>query len=550
MQGLAEAAGWLFGWLLRNSAHAAILAVVVWGLERTVGRSLPPRWRYAMWLVVVARLLLPAAPESSFSLFNLVDLAPANVAGVALQVLGLPAPLVVSHEALPDPLVDTPGWFVWALALWFPGALILAFLVWRDHRRLVHALRATSPILDAEVLDLLRQSKAVMAVRERVTVVETSGITSPAISGCWRPRLLLPNGLLSRLTPDEIRFLFLHELAHVKRADLALNWVLAAIQILHWFNPVVWLALRRLLAVREEVCDSMVLRSCFPGASREYGLTLLRLLEECAPKRLVPALAGVLDDVRTLRKRIVCIRDFGVRDPHPAVPAGLTLAVALAGLTERTENGADWVRRHQSAAAEWTIPKAPHNEPAPTAPASVPLATPVPPAPRPASEAPPPEDTPRRADLSARFLGTLSMVMQQTLADLLPDASGSTRSAGSAEPPTSPNATAAVASPGASAASAGPPQHPHPAPIPPPLAAPRLVQTPASGGAGSAPRPGTRPYPLPPVDQRGDVIRPPRPSREATSGVGGTVRSFEGIMTPGIRSPGTPTRWGRIPEDG
>lgn len=540
MQGLAEAAGWLFGWLLRNSAHAAILAVVVWGLERTVGRSLPPRWRYAMWLVVVARLLLPAAPESSFSLFNLVDLAPSHVAGAALQVLGLPAPVVVSSGALPDPLVDTPSWFVWALALWFPGALILAVLVWRDHRRLVHALRATSPILDAEVLDLLRQSKAVMAVRERVTVVETSGISSPAISGCWRPRLLLPNGLLSRLSPDEIRFLFLHELAHVKRADLALNWVLAAIQILHWFNPVVWLALRRLLAVREEVCDSMVLRSCFPGASREYGLTLLRLLEECAPKRLVPALAGVLDDVRTLRKRIVCIRDFGIREPHPAVPAGLTLAVALAGLTERTEDGADWLRRHQSAAAELTVPSEIVRTPLP----EVPVAITRPPAQ--AAAGVPAGDEIRRSDLSTRFMGALSLVMQQALADVGPDRSGLRETSGGEGA-----ATPGSAAPARVPSSAGlRTQPPFPAPDPVAAVGPRLVQGTAWGDPGAAPRPGTRPYPLPPVSQRGDVIRPPRPTSQGASAVGGAVRTFDGIMTPATRSSGSGVRWGRPPEEG
>src|SRR5690349_6686615 len=134
MQPLAEAGGWLFGWLLRNSAHAAILAAVIWVLQRTVCRRLSPRWRYGLWLVVLVRLLLPVAPESHLSLFNLVDLAPAGVAGAALQVLRLPAPVVAATD-IPDPLADTPAWFVWALALWFSGALTMAGLVWRDHRR-------------------------------------------------------------------------------------------------------------------------------------------------------------------------------------------------------------------------------------------------------------------------------------------------------------------------------------------------------------------------------------------------------------------------------
>ncbi|MCC7376818.1 MAG: hypothetical protein IT581_19315 [Verrucomicrobiales bacterium] len=342
MEALAEYAGWVFGWLLRNSAHACALAVLVYGLELVAGRHLAPRWRYGLWLVVLARLLVPVAPESHLSLFNLVDFAPAGFSGAALQVLGLPAPVVVPAVEAPHPLADTPTWFVWALALWCPGALVLSALIWRDHRRLRRALSATQPVENPEVQDLLRQSKGVMSVRRRVAVEETGQITSPAIAGCWRPRLLLPTGLLPRLTTDEIRFLFLHELAHVKRADIALNWLLAAIQVLHWFNPAVWLALRRLLAVREEVCDDLVLRRSFPGASREYALTLLRLLEECAPRRVVPALAGVLDDLGTLRRRMRCIRDFSRMNPNPWLPAALTVTVAIVGLTERIPEPLSW----------------------------------------------------------------------------------------------------------------------------------------------------------------------------------------------------------------
>ena len=335
MQFLAESAGWVFGWLLRNSAHAAFLGGVVWILELTLLRRLPPRWRYLLWWVVLARLLLPIAPESRLSVFNLIDLAPQGLAEFAGQLLGLPAPVVLPNLEPANPLTDTPSWFVWALALWLPGACVLAYLVGRDHVRLRSALEHTVPTTDPMIQGLLLQCRAVMKVRRNVEVVETTSITSPAITGWWRARVLLPAGLLPRLTRDEARYLILHELAHVKRADLVLNWLLAAVQVLHWFNPVVWLAIRRLLAVREEVCDELVLHRCFAGAHREYGLTLLRVLEECAPRRIVPTLAGVLDDLSALRQRMRCIRNFGTPVGNPWTPAFLTVVIAVMGLTER-----------------------------------------------------------------------------------------------------------------------------------------------------------------------------------------------------------------------
>jgi bla regulator protein BlaR1 len=396
MEGLADIAGWLFGWLLRNSVQAGFLAVVVLLTEWTLGRHLSPRWRYGLWLVVVARLCLPVAPESAFSLFNLVDLAPHAISQFALQVLGLPGPLPDPLNAPADTLTNAPGWFLGALALWLPGAVVLACLLTRDHRRLALALNATTPVRDPAVLDLLLQSRSIIGVGTQVQLSETPLLSSPAIAGCRRPRLLLPKDLLPRLSHDEQRFLFLHELAHVKRADLILNWVLAVLQILHWFNPLVWIAFRRLLVVREEVCDDFVLRRCYPGASREYGLTLLRLLEECAPRRLLPTLTGVLDDVRTLHRRMHCIRQFDSVDANPWPCAVLTVAVAIAGLTERTPEPNRWpatpalgatraMMPHPSSPSSSLLPSylsphwsmAPHTPPHPS-PAPPPAAVPTP----------------------------------------------------------------------------------------------------------------------------------------------------------------------------
>ncbi len=514
MEQLAESAGWLFGWLLRNSAHAAILAAVVWALEKTVLRKLSPRWRYGLWMLVVVRLLIPIAPASAFSLFNLVELAPGSVSQITLQLLGLPAPMPVPLTEIPHPLADTPAWFIAALALWLPGAAVLGTLLYRDHRRLQHALQHTTPVVDSYILDLLQQSKAVMRVRSPVLLVEGEHVTSPAMSGWRRPRILLPIGLLERLTTDEIRFLFLHELAHVKRGDIALNWVLAGVQILHWFNPVVWLALRRLISVREEVCDERVLQSCFMGAARDYGLTLLHLLEECAPRRLMPALAGILDDVGTLRRRIRCIRTFGQPETHPWVPAGVTLALAIAGLTENQNHHVLILSAAPPTAAELAeaarpVARGRHlPHPRPRAHAG----------PKPALKSAPEPETPR----TSNTLRSFSIAFRQ----LIDEAFGTQGDRERTE-----NVAASMGIPASSMVgrSAAPPASTAPAPA---------VRDPGTPNNRTI----SRPYPLPPVGQRGDIIRPPKTSTTGVANPSGNLRTLEVLPVVGRQAltPSTP----------
>lgn len=525
MGSLAENAGWLFGWLLRNSAHAAVLAGVVWALERTAFRRLSPRWRYGLWLLVVARLLIPIAPGSPLSLFNLVGFAPASIAQPLSQLLGLPSPVPVALSGTMHPLADTPPWFLGALALWLPGALILAALLWRDHQRLQAAIDGT-PVQNSETQDLLAQSRAVMGVRHEVELVETTRLSSPAISGWLRPRILLPANLLGRLTPDEVRFLFLHELAHVKRGDIALNWILAVVQLLHWFNPFVWLALRRLLTVREEVCDDLVLRRCFQGASREYGLTLIRILEECAPHRLLPAYAGVLDDVQSLRQRVRSIRDFAVTEARPWAPAFGTVIVAVIGLTDRSDHDAlstpplavAEVRGHVRPALRT------RNARAPRPPAPVPVQPEV----RKNATSPSPAELLMLA-LRRALLETRPQVASASTETLVENPAPAVAARGPTPgnrgvvgPPRSAMATAPVRT------SASPPSA---RPVAQPLIIQRAASRTGAASAGATSGAGTvRPLALPPVSQRAEAGRSARAAgawdadADPVPGAAGTAR--------------------------
>ncbi len=69
-----ETVGAFFGWLLRASWQGAVLAGIVFLIQWAFGMRLNARWRYSLWFLVLARLLLPISPHASWSLFNYADL--------------------------------------------------------------------------------------------------------------------------------------------------------------------------------------------------------------------------------------------------------------------------------------------------------------------------------------------------------------------------------------------------------------------------------------------------------------------------------------------
>jgi bla regulator protein blaR1 len=193
--------------------------------------------------------------------------------------------------------------------------------------------------------------------------------------GVWRVKLLLPMDAAD-LTDDQLRMIMLHELAHIRRRDVAANWLLVAVRAAQWWNPVYWLASSRFNSLREQACDAFVLQRLAGQSSRNYGELLLALAER-AP---VPARWTVLLPVPILgfflssfRRRAITVRLCAIS--HAAIrPSRIqtfaigfaTLLLAFTGLTDAKPEAAtvnqsfnsvdEWMRR---GATKSKIPKTP-----------------------------------------------------------------------------------------------------------------------------------------------------------------------------------------------
>jgi beta-lactamase regulating signal transducer with metallopeptidase domain len=123
-----------------------------------------------------------------------------------------------------------------------------------------------------------------------------------------RPRLLLPQGLLDRLTPEQRDTLLTHELAHLRRHD---HWVRALellVTGLYWWHPVVWWGRQAIREAEEECCDAWVMW-VLPASSRAYASALVETMDFLAGARpaLLPPVACGLGQFQTLKRRLTMI---------------------------------------------------------------------------------------------------------------------------------------------------------------------------------------------------------------------------------------------------
>ena len=93
----------------------------------------------------------------------------------------------------------------------------------------------------------------------KVQVKLTMNSMSPAVCGLFRPVILIPQSLVENFSDEQLRAVLLHELIHLRRRDVWVNFVQALLQIFYWWHPLVWLANARIRRVREEAVDDAVM---------------------------------------------------------------------------------------------------------------------------------------------------------------------------------------------------------------------------------------------------------------------------------------------------
>lgn len=347
--------------------QAAVLGAVVWVACRLLGKSLPSRWRFALWLVVFARLALPVVPASPWSLFQLVsfpreELAREVPADGPLQdrerrpdtdppVQPMPDFSSPAVEATPPPPDEEepppargsePALSVRAfLALvWIAGILLLAARrAWLTIKLARHR-RSWRRVSEPRILQVFEACRREVGLVWPVELLLAPELAGPATGGIWRPFILLPAKLVSSFSKEELRLVLLHELLHVRRLDVLSDCLAALLVIVHWFNPITWLALACLRREREPACDAAVLDRVDSDEARRYGHLLLKSAELLRMPAPMPGAIEVFAPRFSLTRRIHMIANYRKPTRTRRVLGSLLVLLLIAGgLTDARSGG-------------------------------------------------------------------------------------------------------------------------------------------------------------------------------------------------------------------
>ncbi len=188
--------------------------------------------------------------------------------------------------------------------LWFFGMGMSIVMVLLGNvllnRRVSHAIN----LQDSGVRLILMKCKRRLQITKKVEIRLHNQNVSPCIYGILKPKILVSEEFLKNSSSEVIENVFLHELSHYKRKDMITNYILLIMTAIHWFNPFVYRFFKKIRQEMELATDEIALSRMDGEEKKQYGRTLIDLLQTYETERITTKLLCITDDNKNMERRI------------------------------------------------------------------------------------------------------------------------------------------------------------------------------------------------------------------------------------------------------
>ncbi|SNS96464.1 bla regulator protein blaR1 [Anaerovirgula multivorans] len=318
-----EPTGFLF-WLANTSFIGSILIGIILYIKKLFHKKFHTKWHYYVWFLLVVRLVMPYAPKSPLSIINgflyirnyivghgIQRTSTGDTTGIFNEAVGS-IETVDFHEDYFFPMNEGFSFLIYRILfiIWLAGVIAITVYLVIQHIKFLKWSRKCSDINCFDLLQLFEECKTLLNIKKHINLIETNEIRSPAFFGMIRPCILLPVNITEKLGLKKAKYILLHELIHYKNRDVYINWIICFLKIIHWFNPIIWYGFYHMQQDREIACDSYVLSYLETYEYRDYGRTIIAVLEEFPSPIATSFIMGIGSTSGCIKRRIYSIMDF------------------------------------------------------------------------------------------------------------------------------------------------------------------------------------------------------------------------------------------------
>ncbi len=356
------------------SLSGSLLILVLLLCKPLFKNRVSKRWQYYIWLVVIARLLLPFAPKGNLmeTLFDGAEQAVERIGETTGQIEGmepaadqmenmerteeagqtaeqgstdsadgvggdsasssdgaLPAENGGIQEYQNHGIQEAGKYAEYLWLVWLGAAVILVVRKITIYQSFVKYVKSGwREVSDIALLDMLSEEEERLGIKRPVELYTNEQVPSPLLIGLFHPSIILPS---ADLPEADFRYTVRHELIHYRYCDVLYKWLVQITVCLHWFNPLVWLMGKETANACELACDEAVMKTLNEEERRTYGDVLLRAAGNKSTWGEAFASVTLSESGKLLKERLGAIGHFKKKSKMITTVSVISAVVLMAG---------------------------------------------------------------------------------------------------------------------------------------------------------------------------------------------------------------------------
>ncbi len=364
----------IFLCVLSLSLSGALAGTILLLIHPLTKKWFSRRWNYYIWLLLIARLVLPLhfgavgglripirsaaylTAETGNEKTEGTDRAESELKGAdggkQVGAPGLEKADGINQTEKGDKdgqaaAAQTPPSFsgkarenrlVFPAVLWLLGACVSLFMkIWNYRRFAAGVGRDRERLSDSGIITQAEDTAVRLCMKRAPAIYESGRVSGPITLGLCKPAVILPKEFVAGFSEgadgrNQLCLVLHHEFIHIKRKDLWYKWLYQALLCVHWFNPVLYLAGRKLNADCELACDEAVVASLTGEGKKAYGNILINAAEWSGTFRRNIPYTTLLERRQDLKERLKGILHYK-KQKKIGVLISVCTALGLLGLT-------------------------------------------------------------------------------------------------------------------------------------------------------------------------------------------------------------------------
>lgn len=332
----------IFYKIVYMSLIASIIGTIILIINKIFKNKISSKWKSRLWIIFIIMLIVPINIASKISIYNFLPIEIEGVQNTPIivkeeykektddftrEIKSIPKSGIEAIEKETDANTklsiingysnaerfiknkqqyDVSKMKFTIINIVFPilwGIIVILLIViyMISYIEFSKKMKANNNISD-RMNEIFKKAKLKSKVKKNIKLVNQEYICMPSIFGILNIRILI-NDKLESLEDKEIEYIFMHELAHYKRKDNLLNFIITILKYIYFFNPIIHILIKSLRKDMELSCDEIAVSLVSEGEKKEYCRTLVHMAKEKKNKVLEGALC-ITDDKSNLENRI------------------------------------------------------------------------------------------------------------------------------------------------------------------------------------------------------------------------------------------------------